>query len=121
MQAARTNANKLDITTEFVRGYSARYEKYHAGTKLHEDEQCLKTWLAQQSGPKFLDKKHFVDIACWKSPRARRHYEANPEDFVREVTQLAFQQSDDRLSLHILMALDGVGMPVASPLLTFAF
>ena len=122
MKAVHRGADKVRITRAFVDHWSAQYdEKYPAGSKVHEDEQCLKKWLAEQTGLKFLDWDHFVDLAAWKSPRAKRHYELNDADFVREVTELAFQQSDDRLGLHILTALKGVGMPVASALLHFAF
>jgi thermostable 8-oxoguanine DNA glycosylase len=62
-----------------------------------------------------------LGIAMWKTPRAKDHYEANRAGFVRQVTDQAFQACDDRLRLHILMALDGVGVPVASTLLHFAF
>jgi hypothetical protein len=122
MKVERRNANKIEITKAFVVDGLARYDKkYPAGSKVHEDEQRLKKWLAEQSGPKFLDKGHFVDLACWKSERPRRRYKQNTDAFVREVTELAFQASDDCLRMHILTALDGVGMPVASALLHFAF
>jgi len=121
MKAERTNANKVRITKAFVDRWSARYDEDYLHSEYHPVEQSLKTWLAEQRGQKFLDKGRFLKLAAWKSPRAKRHYERNDGDFVREVTELAFQQSDDRLGLHILMALDSVGMPVASALLHFAF
>ena len=121
MKAERRNADKVRITKAFVDRWSAQYDEDYLHSKYHRVEQSLKTWLAEQREPKFLDKKRFVALARWKSPRAKRRYEQNDRDFVREVTQLAFQQDDERLSLHILMALDGVGMPVASALLHFAF
>ena len=121
MKAERTNANKVRITKAFVDRWSARYDEDYLHSEYHPVEQSLKTWLAEQRGQKFLDKGRFLKLAAWKSPRAKRHHERNDSDFVREVTELAFQQDDERLSLHILMALDGVGMPVASALLHFAF
>jgi thermostable 8-oxoguanine DNA glycosylase len=122
MKAVHRSADKVRITKAFVDHWSAQYdEKYPAGSKVHEDEQCLKKWLAEQSGPKSLDKERFLKLAGWKSERPKPRYERNSSAFVREVTELAFQASDDRLRMHILMALDGVGMPVASALLHFAF
>ena len=111
------DSGKIRITKEFVRYWSDRYDyrdDYH-------DEVRLKRWLAKRSGRKFLDKKRFLGIAMWKTPRGKRHYEANSAGFVRHVTDQAFQACDERLRLHILMVLHGVGVPVASTLLHFAF
>ncbi len=108
-----SDLGKIRITREFVRYWSDRYD--------YREERQLKGWLAKQSGRKFLDRKRFLGIAMWKTPRAKDHYEANRAGFVRQVTDQAFQACDDRLRLHILMALDGVGVPVASTLLHFAF
>ena len=108
-----SDSGKIRVTKEFVEYWSDRYD-YH-------DEQRLKRWLAKQSGQKFLDKKRFLGIAMWKTPRGKHHYEANSAGFVRQVTDQAFQACDDRLRLHIVMALDGVGVPVASTILHFAF
>ena len=121
MKAERRNANKVRITRAFVDRWSARYDEDYLHSRYHRVEQSLKTWLAEQRGPKFLDKGRFLKLAGWKSERPKRRYEQNTDAFVREVTELAFQQSDDRLGLHILTALKGVGMPVASALLHFAF
>ena len=116
--------SRIRITREFVDRWSARFDedsRYGRYGKYYPDEQRLKRWLADQSGRKFLDKDHFRDIAMWKTPRGKHHYEANSAPFVRQVTDQAFLASDERLRLHILMALDGVGAPVASTLLHFAF
>jgi len=112
------------ITREFVDRESARFDedsRYGRYGKYYQDEQQLKRWLADQSGRKFLDRGRFLDLAMWKSARPRRLYERNRDDFVRKVTALAFQADDDRLRLQILMALDGVRVPLASTILHFAF
>jgi hypothetical protein len=111
-----SDSARIRIDKKFVDLWSGKYDY-----RDRREEQRLKRWLAKQSGRKFLDKKRFLDIAMWKTPRAKDHYEANTADFVRCVTDHAFQVCDHRLSLHILMALDGVGVPVASTLLHFAF
>ena len=121
MQPVHRNASKVRIAKEFVDRWSARYDEDYLHSKYHRVEQSLKTWLAQQRGPKFLDKDRFLELAGWKSERPKPRYQRNSSAFVREVTELAFQASDDRLRMHILMALDGVGMPVSSALLHFAF
>jgi hypothetical protein len=112
-----SGSDRIRITRQWVKYWSDRYDY---PDDCH-DEQRLKRWLARQRGRKFLDKDHFRDIAMWKTPRAKDHYEANSAGFVRHVTEQAFQASDERLRLHTLMALEGVGVPVASTILHFAF
>lgn len=121
MQAMHRNANEIRITKEFVDCWSARYDEAYLHSKDHRDEQRLKAWLAEQRGPRFLDGRRFLGVALWKSRRPRRRYKRNSSAFVRKVTELAFQVSDDRLRMHTLMALDGVRVPVASAVLHFAF
>jgi hypothetical protein len=120
MRISHGDSEKVEISREFVGENSARYDEV-LGLKYTGDEQRLKAWLAGQSKPKCLDMSHFLDLAMWKSTRPKRHYERNSDAFVRRVTELAFQTSDDRLRLHTLTALDGVGVPVASAILHFAF
>jgi thermostable 8-oxoguanine DNA glycosylase len=119
MRTTHRDPEKLEISKEFVGENSDRYD--YRGSEGARDEERLKAWLAEQNEPKCLDMSHFLDLAMWKSPRPKRHYERNSDAFVRRVTELAFQTSDDRLRLHTLTALDGVGVPVASAILHFAF
>jgi len=119
MRTTHRDAEKVEINKGFVDHYSALYD--YRGSEGARDEERLKAWLAEQNEPKCLDMSHFLDLAMWKSPRPKRHYERNSDAFVRRVTELAFQTSDDRLRLHTLTALDGVGVPVASAILHFAF
>jgi len=121
MQTVPGNADKVRINKRFVDCWSSRYDWEKRDTSDLREEQRLKKWLAEQSEPRSLDKDHFVDLAVWKSPRPKPRYKRNDGDLVCEVTQIAFQASDESLRVHVLMALDGVGMPVASALLHFAF
>jgi hypothetical protein len=120
MRTTHRDPKKLEINKEFVGKNSAWYDEYWR-PKYARDEERLKAWLAEQSEPKCLDKEHFKDIAMWKSRRPKRHYEKNDGAFVRQVTEHAFGATDERLQLHILTALDGVRVPVASTILHFAF
>jgi hypothetical protein len=105
------------LCRELVRKWADRYDY------PNDNEEELKAWLQVQfrEGQPYLDKRHFVEIARWKSQRPLRHYESNDDDLVREVTALAFAARRDELKLHVLMLLNGVGVPVASTILHFAF
>ena len=42
----------------------------------------------------FLDRDTLRQIAAWKSPRIKPHVNKNDEEFIREVTQVAFSAKD---------------------------
>ena len=67
----------------------------------------------------YLTKEQTLRILKWKSPRPLRFYEQNNETEIRTITKLAFQQSNDKLKIHILTALKGVKYPSASAILMF--
>jgi len=110
------------LCREFVERWAGQFD-HDFPAKDAQDEVQLKAWLQARfrEGQKHLDKPHFVDIARWKSPRPVRHYESNDDDLVQEVTTLAFAARRDDLRLQLLTLLNGVGVPVASTILHFAF
>jgi len=111
----------LEISAEFVRlGADEYYKKL--GKRAENDkkeETAIREWLSQQPEPKRLNKKFFVRLGCWKSTRPKPFYEANDECLIEEVTRLAYELTNDRIKLHILQLLKGVGVPVASTILHF--
>jgi hypothetical protein len=109
------------LSKEFVREWADKYDadyvkKYPEYAKV---ERRVKARLRE--GRPYLDKRHFVEIARWKSQRPVRHYESNDSALVRDVTALAFAARRDDLRLRVLTLLNGVGVPVASTILHFAF
>ena len=106
------------LSTEFVRYWAGQYDARDEG-----EEAGLKAWLQAEfrEGRRYLDKPHFVAIAKWKSPRPLGRYQLNDDDLVQEVTALAFAARRDDLRLRVLTLLNGVGVPVASTILHFAF
>ena len=114
----RASRGEEVLPTEFVRYWAGQYDARDEG-----EEARLKAWLRAQfrEGRPHLDKGHFVEIAKWKSPRPVRHYESNDSALVRDVTALAFAVPREHLRLRVLTLLDGVGVPVASTILHFAF
>lgn len=86
-----------------------------------EDKKTLElleqfTQLNQQD---FLNKEQLLKILKWKSPRPLNHYLLNSEEEIKEITTVAFSLTNDRLKIHTLTALKGVGYPAASAILMF--
>jgi len=110
------------LSRELVERWAGRFDAEFP-PKYKQGEAQLKAWLQTQfrEGRRYLDKPHFVDIARWKSQRPLPHYESNDGALVREVSALAFAARRDDLRLRVLTLLNGVGVPVASTILHFAF
>src|SRR4051812_8881576 len=59
----------------------------------------------------------FLRTYRWKTHRTIRHAEKYSDAEIADVTGLAFRQTDEKLRICLLRALDGVDWPVASTLL----
>ena len=113
------------LSREWVREWADKYDADYVKKypEYAEVERRVKACLERRfrEGRAYLDKGHSVEIAKWKSQRPLRHYESNDDDLVQQVTTLAFAARRDDLRLRILTLLKGVGVPVASTILHFAF
>jgi hypothetical protein len=65
-----------------------------------------------------LTKPEFLAICRWKSPRSIRHCLKNSPARIRRQSATAFASRDERVQFEALTALDGVGAPTASAILT---
>jgi hypothetical protein len=65
-----------------------------------------------------LTKREFLAICRWKSPRAIRHYMKNSPARIRRQSAAALAARSERARFEALTALDGVGAPMASAILT---
>lgn len=62
-------------------------------------------------------RDEFLETYRWKTHRTLRHVQKYTEAEIADVTGVAFRQSDEKLRICLLRALDGVDWPVASALL----
>ena len=65
----------------------------------------------------YLTSDDLLELGVWKSPRVRSKVLSNSDSLVREVTRIALATPEERLRPHVLLALYGVGWPVASVIL----
>jgi len=115
----------LRINRTFVREWAHEYDRQRRrtlrGRREEAEERALKGWLRGQPAVKHLDKGHFVRLASWKTPRGSAAYARNASSLVRETTRLACRVVNDRLKVHVLMALEGVDVTVAAAILHFFY
>jgi len=66
----------------------------------------------------FFTRAEFRRMCRWKSPRARLLWEANSAARVRAVSGAVLATRDERRRMELLTGLAGVGVPMASAILT---
>ena len=97
------------MTASEVESYAVQYDiPYDAKV-----EQLVAD--VQQRGR--LTKAELALVGEWKSPRIRPRLAQNSEELIREVTRIALETRSVSVAVHVLQALAGVGMPVASTIL----
>jgi hypothetical protein len=66
----------------------------------------------------WLTRAEFLAACEWKSPRARRWYEANSAAAIRRITRDALRTRDECRRMELLQSLKGVSIPTASAIVT---
>jgi len=74
--------------------------------------------LAGVRGRGSFTRAEFRRMCRWKSPRARPLWEANSADRIRAVSRAVLTTGSERRRMELLTSLRGVGVPVASAILT---
>lgn len=107
----------MKITKENILKHVQKYDRdYKEKGKKTEDE--VKLLLRKQ---RYLTRKNLITIGDWKAPRARRHYSNNRNHKVRKISKFSFSTRDEKARIESLDSLRGVGYPMASTILHFAF
>ncbi len=69
----------------------------------------------------YLIKDEFLSIVRWKSPRPIGFAMKNSEEKIKQVTGAAFKLNSEELKIEKLLELEGVGVPMASSILTIIY
>ena len=88
-------------------------ERYNSGS-TESDFIKIKSKVQERG---YLDKELLRRVARWKSPRRAGLIEQNDDNYIRDVTSLAFNATSERARIRGLMLLDGVSWPTASAIL----
>ena len=94
-------------------------ENYSYGS----DDQALAHILKGAANRGWLRKEDLLSVARWKwkGGRVSGLVENNPEEDIRQVSLVAFSTDCERLRIGAIRCLEGVGWPMASVVLHFAF
>ena len=88
-----------------------------------EREEWLIANIPRALGRGHLLKSELIEVARWKwrGGRTRQLCDRNTEQEVKEVSAFAFSARTEKARYRALLALDGVGEPMASVILHFAY
>jgi hypothetical protein len=105
------------LSKRSILNYSSSYDINYS-EKEAKIENVLKRKIR---GQQFLTREDYLAIGMWKSPRPKKHYENNTDDFIREVSSISFNTLDEKLRIEILTLLNGCKYPLASAILHFKY
>jgi thermostable 8-oxoguanine DNA glycosylase len=99
-----------------TKAFERKLNEYLHKTDL---EQILTEFGTMARKRKHYNKREFMAICLWKSSRQKNNYKINSQEDIRSITRDAFRNSVEKDRIKTLCKLKGVGVPVASALLTF--
>ncbi len=92
---------------------------HYAESYNYTDDNYVKNIGEKAKANGYLNRDDFLSLCYWKTPRSKNKCRLNSEDYIQEITQVAFSTNKDKLSIEILTLLNGVGWPTASAILHF--
>jgi len=100
------------ITKQFVQEWSERYNY-----RPELEQKIINHFKGSRD---YLGSSIFEKIIRWKAPRVITRIEVN-EEYLREITKIAFNTINEKLKIEVLTLLGGVSYRVASTILHFRF
>ncbi|QCP05004.1 hypothetical protein [Brevibacterium sp. CS2] len=114
--AAPASPTSPVIDRTFVETYAPRYEV----TDLEKRVLTKDGPKARKKGK--MKRKSFLRVGEWKGLAVLNRLELHPKDEVAFITEIAIDSdTPDRFRVDILRTLDGVGVPLASSLLSAVY
>lgn len=87
----------------------------------YQDDGAARAAGAKAARDGYYSREGFLTVVRWKSARALPLAERNTAGDIERAARAAFDATDDVTRVAQLISLEGVGIPVASALLHFAF
>jgi len=95
---------------EYIKKYRQNWKEKDRKTFERIHSELLKN--------RFLNREQLYEVACWKTHRKSKIVKNNPDEIVKDVTELALKITSEKYKIRILCTLDGIGIPRASAILT---
>jgi hypothetical protein len=102
--------------------YANVIDLLHSELKTHDTSQAEKLIQTLQGVRQraYLNKEEFLKICSWKDPRQlrRKDWMSQSNETIMDISKRAFAQTEEAQKILWLCRLKGVGIPVASAILT---
>ena len=104
----------LKLGRDDILKLAAQYKADAKGMEL--EERALEAGQKIASGE--LTRSNLMTIVSWKSPRSKTRANENSDEDIRDALGFAVKTDVDRGAIAVLCSLRGVGIPVASAIMT---
>ena len=113
---------QINLSKKEIVEFARRRDKDISKDDAEKESEVTKR-LCEASKRGYMTQDDLVAVAKWKwrGGRTRQLAAENTDGEVREITTAAFSAKSERLRIGALLALRGVGWPMASVILHFAF
>ena len=101
----------LPTTLEALRASASRYD--------YDKPETFAALSNRLEATTALSSENLANLIAWKSPRTKGKTANNAEHDVQTISRLAIAMPEPYLSVHMLTALEGVGISVASTIMAF--
>ncbi len=110
----------ISLSKENILRYSEKYDRRYINTEDANAEKSLKYELESSN---YITRDQFIRIGLWKSKRPQKKYcsQENTDDFIKEVTSIAFGSGNERIRVEVLQLMKGCSYPLASVILHFKY
>ena len=102
---------QLPTTLQTLKEYASRYD--------YGKPEAFAALSKRLTGATQLSGEDLAALIAWKSPRTKGKTANNAEQDVQTLSRLAIGMPEPYLSVHLLTALKGVGISVASTIMAF--
>jgi hypothetical protein len=108
----------IKFTLKFPLAKVQEYASRYAYTGAVEEETLMnrKSMIMKRG---YLIKSELTEICMWKTHRSKSRVAGNSDEFVKEVSSVAFSTKNDQLRIEVLTLLQGLSWPSASVILHF--
>lgn len=118
---AVTAATAVEAADSHVRPLSRHWIEDLAGRYGYADDGEARAAGMRAAARGAYSRDDFLTVVWWKSARAGGRAERNSVSAIDDRTRIALSAQDEVARIAALLELEGVGIPVASALLHFAF
>ena len=112
---------KLRFPQSEIGKLATRYEDALAESDRRHTELITRNVFPSYERKGYLSKAEFLNVCRWKTPRSQWRCKSNDDVLIREVSCLTRTTESEHLRIQIWTLLAGVGWPIASVFLHFAF